>query len=131
MYSLQTPPLWWSGDWPEFYIMSKLTGSDQQCWSYTVMSLCKPVLEALGDLIWVELSRSHRFHSTLHIVSELILHLSSFAFMWVDGHMCAICSFFSQSFLITSFPDLVCLSDVLIGLHLVVGCPVGLLPLRF
>jgi hypothetical protein len=56
MCFLQKPPCRWSGGWPKFYIMSNLTGSDQQYWSDTIMSLCKPVVEVLGDLIWVELS---------------------------------------------------------------------------
>jgi hypothetical protein len=52
----QKPPFTWSGGWAKFYIMNNLTGSDQQYWSDTIMSLSKPVVEALGDLIWVELS---------------------------------------------------------------------------
>jgi hypothetical protein len=56
MCCLQNPSCRWSGIWPKFYITSNLTGSDQQYWSDTIMSFCKPVDEALGDLIWVELS---------------------------------------------------------------------------
>lgn len=131
MCSLQKPPCRWSGGWTKFYIMSNLTGSDQQCWSDTIISLCKPMVEALGDLIWVEMSRAHRLHSALLILSELILHLSSFAFY--AGWWTHVCNLF---FPLTVFPghflsrSCLSLSDVLTCWHIVLGCSIGLLPLK-
>jgi len=131
MCCLQKPPCRWSCGWPKFYIMSNLTGSDQQYWLDTIMSLCKPLVAAFGDLIWVELSRAHIFHSALHIMSELILHLSSFIFYvswWT--HVCNL--FFPLTVFPAHFLSRSCLSlsDVLTGWHLVLGCPLGLLPLN-
>jgi len=92
------------------------------------MSLCKPVVEALGDLIWVELSRSHRFHSTLHIMSELILHLSSLAFMMnacvqfvLSSHSLS----WSVPFQILSVFLMSWLTDTLFWVVLLVSCLLG------
>jgi hypothetical protein len=120
--------------WPT--VPTDMTGSDQQYRSDTIMLLYKPVVEALGDLICVQLSDRTEWSTQVlfKILYIVWINSSSSIICIVYGYMntrSAVFSLFSLSFLLTYMAALPSLFDVLTGWHVMLGCPIGLFSLSF